>query len=114
MDSAKADRMAVEDRDTMLALFQAATGIEKIEDAFSTLEEVNWDLEKALEVFSPSTPAYNPPSNSSPPPLPQRVIRSEDEIGATPIHSNYFSTSYPIEVTQLFISLHNNNNNKSS
>ena len=64
--------MAEQNREDILASFQAATGMEDIGTAFSCLEEAGWDLTKALNSFMSkqqelATPQAHPTTLSEPP-----------------------------------------------
>ena len=102
--------MAAEDRTNILALFQAATGIENLEAAFSCLEEVHWNLDRALEIYSANTSVRTPSPPKSPSPLLQV---SSDPIEpymppSGPIESHqpqgfgYNSSSFPLLATVTF------------
>ena len=96
--------MAEEDRSNTLAVFQAATGIEDLEVAFSSLEEVGWDLEKALEIYTTNTSAPPPPATHSaplkPPTLPLPATSPMDR--SRPQGLGYSSTSFPIRASVTF------------
>ncbi|KAI6646774.1 FAS-associated factor 1-like [Oopsacas minuta] len=92
--------MAEEDKNQILALFQAATGIDNLELAFSSLEDVDWNLAKALEIFAPSSPVHVPSMSTPPePPLPFTIPTGPTQ-DPTPLPSQasdlYYS--YPLSV----------------
>lgn len=72
-----------EDRNEMLSFFQIATGIDSIETAFNTLEQMNWDLNKAIAAFSPEVVSHE--SQITPPPLPP------DQLNGATNHSLAYS-----------------------
>ena len=93
--------MAEEDRTNTLALFQAATGIDNLEMAFSALEEVEWNLDRALEIYGTNTSVQTPPAPPTPPSLPLQVpsvlIDPQRPHGV-----GYSSSSFPIFASVTF------------
>lgn len=68
-----------ENREEILADFQACTGIENVEDAINYLNETNWDLLRAVsKVMPPDSQSFQPPSSNPEP----DVMIVEDQVAS--------------------------------
>ena len=91
--------MAEEDKQTILASFLAATDTEDPGNAFLLLEEVGWDINKALENFKPKQQVLVPPVSSRPTPVSAPPVAYKHEMAAP---ADDFSSSYRLYVNVEF------------